>query len=48
MIFCVFFCVLSDVVLDFWLEWFEKYDVVYLVINECFGKKYIEFEDFDN
>ena len=33
---------------DFWLERFEKYDVAHSAINERFGKKYIEFEDFDN
>lgn len=38
----------SDAALDFWLERFEKYDVTHSAINERFGKKYIEFEDFDN
>ncbi len=42
------FRVPSDAALDFWLERFEKYDVTHSAINERFGKKYIEFEDFDN
>lgn len=42
------FRVPSDAALDFWLERFEKYDVAHSAINERFGKKYIEFEDFDN
>ncbi len=37
----------SDAALDYWIKRFEKYDVKNGGITEQFGKKIINFEDFD-
>lgn len=41
------FRVPSDTALEYWLTRFEKYQITHSEIKERFGKKYLEFEDFD-
>lgn len=41
------FRVPSDIALEYWLARFEKYQITHSEIKERFGKKYLEFEDFD-
>lgn len=42
------FRVPDDESLDYWLKRFEANNIEHSRINERFGKKFIEFEDFDN
>lgn len=42
------FRVPTDASLNYWLERFDQYAVSHGEIQERFGKKYLEFEDFDN
>lgn len=41
------FRVFSDEVLNYWIKWFDKYDVKYIGICIVFGRKVIYFNDFD-
>ncbi len=41
------FRVPSDAALDFWVERFEEHNIEHGQVMERFGKKYLEFEDFD-
>ncbi|MFV0561274.1 MAG: ring-cleaving dioxygenase [Enterococcus sp.] len=41
------FRVKNDAALDFWIQRFENYQLTHGEIQERFGKKYVEFEDFD-
>lgn len=41
------FRVASDEALDYWVKRFEHYNVSYEPIKELFGKKVLEFEDYD-
>ncbi|MGX7245624.1 ring-cleaving dioxygenase [Enterococcus quebecensis] len=42
------FRVKSDASLDYWIERFNENKIEHGEIQERFGKKYLEFEDFDN
>ncbi|MGG5341736.1 ring-cleaving dioxygenase [Enterococcus sp. AZ192] len=42
------FRVKNDASLDYWIDRFNEHDIDHGPIQERFGKKYIEFEDFDN
>ncbi|GGD01378.1 ring-cleaving dioxygenase [Enterococcus wangshanyuanii] len=42
------FRVKSDTSLNYWVDRFNKYGIDHGPIQERFGKKYLEFEDFDN
>lgn len=42
------FRVPSDASLEYWRERFEEYDVAHGEIRSRFGKRYLEFHDFDN
>ena len=38
----------DDAALDYWVSRFNEYAIDHGEIQERFGKKYLEFEDFDN
>lgn len=42
------FRVKNDASLDYWIDRFNEHDIDHGPIQERFGKKYLEFEDFDN
>lgn len=42
------FRVKDDATLDYWVSRFNEYAIDHGEIQERFGKKYLEFEDFDN
>jgi glyoxalase family protein len=42
------FRVKNDAALNFWIDRFNDYQVDHGEVQERFGKKYLEFEDFDN